>query len=388
MILLFLFQYSLLSGLAPFSCRPQQDTASSIMRRIKEGDFRLEGEAWACVSPAAKTLCKGLLTVDPRRRISMAALTNSAWLSRGASGGSSSSSSGVSLMTPALMICDPTTERCIKQTYDAFHNATREGFRLVPVSASPSKLLQKRKLKQSVSTETTLSSASSDRSSFGSKSSGSGASLSAASAKLWSGAVHAPKAAKESAAEVFSFKGSSVADYLAYLPSSSSSSSPAAAAASSSAVAASGSAPFNLPLSVQVSAFSSHHHHHSSHHHHHPSPPSTAATLLAAYPSPSAAAASAYPLGNSGVSLSVISPPVIRPSAAAASSHAAAVSPAASSGPCSCDGPLTRARKRKQCELHSAVSTAAVHHSSYSAAATAATSGKSKTARLATITIE
>ena len=134
--------YSLLSGMAPFTSRPLHDTASSIMRRIKEGDFRMDGDAWKCVSPAAKTLCKGLLTVDPRKRISMDTLTGSTWL-KGSRTPGLSLSLAPALMTPALMVCDPTTERCIRQTYDAFHNATREGFRLIPVAHSPSKLLQK-----------------------------------------------------------------------------------------------------------------------------------------------------------------------------------------------------------------------------------------------------
>jgi hypothetical protein len=33
------------------------------------------------------------------------------------------------LLTPTLLIAEPATERCLKQAYDAFHNATREGFR-------------------------------------------------------------------------------------------------------------------------------------------------------------------------------------------------------------------------------------------------------------------
>ena len=61
----------MLSGRAPFYSRAKTDSASSIMRRIKEGDFRLEGDAWRYVSSAARNLTKGLLTVDPRKRFSM-----------------------------------------------------------------------------------------------------------------------------------------------------------------------------------------------------------------------------------------------------------------------------------------------------------------------------
>ncbi len=72
----------MLGGTAPFYSRPRVDTASSIMRRIKDGDFRFDGDAWKCVSNTAKTLCKGLLTVDPRKRISMDQLHSAPWLSQ------------------------------------------------------------------------------------------------------------------------------------------------------------------------------------------------------------------------------------------------------------------------------------------------------------------
>ena len=41
-----LFQFAMLSGQAPFYSRTKVDTANTVMRKIKEGDFRLEGEAW------------------------------------------------------------------------------------------------------------------------------------------------------------------------------------------------------------------------------------------------------------------------------------------------------------------------------------------------------
>merc|ERR1712127_330643 len=110
-------------------------------------------------------------------------LCNSPWVAAAAAQGPASQPC---LLTSSLLIAEP-TERCLKQTYDAFHNATREGFRLTPVSSASSKLLQKRKLKQSVSSETSTSSLS-DRSSFGSKSSGS--LTMSSSSKHWSDAVH------------------------------------------------------------------------------------------------------------------------------------------------------------------------------------------------------
>ena len=53
----------MLSGQAPFYSRPRVDTASSIMRRIKEGDFRLDGEVRVVVETATLTkLLTGICT--------------------------------------------------------------------------------------------------------------------------------------------------------------------------------------------------------------------------------------------------------------------------------------------------------------------------------------
>ena len=153
----------MLSGRFPFFSRLKTDSASHVMRRIKEGDFRLEGEAWRCVSSQAKSLTKGLLTVDPRKRLSMEQLRTNPWVM--SAGVSSSLQQTQSLLTTSVLVTEP-LERCLKQTYDAFHNVTREGFRLSPLSSASSKLIQRRKMKQSLSSDT-------DRSSLGSKGSGS-----------------------------------------------------------------------------------------------------------------------------------------------------------------------------------------------------------------------
>ena len=155
----------MLSGRSPFFSRLKTDSASHVMRRIKEGDFRLEGEAWRCVSSQAKSLTKGLLTVDPRKRLSMEQLRSNSWVMSAATTSASLQQQPQSLMTTSVLVTEP-LERCLKQTYDAFHNVTREGFRLSPLSSASSKLIQRRKMKQSLSSDT-------DRSSLGSKGSGS-----------------------------------------------------------------------------------------------------------------------------------------------------------------------------------------------------------------------
>ena len=210
----------MLSGKAPFYSKIKTDSASSIMRRIKEGDFRLEGESWRYVSSAARNLTKGLLTVDPRKRYSMEQLKNNSWIQA-----AQNYCSNQALLTASVLIAEP-TERCLKQTYDAFHNATREGFRLTPVASASSKLLQKRKMKQSVSSDASGSSLS-DRSSFGSKSSGS-MTMTSSSSKHWSDAVHQTSTSSTTTTntsssrpkdlEIFSFKSGHVQQYLSSFP--------------------------------------------------------------------------------------------------------------------------------------------------------------------------
>jgi len=242
--------FAMLSGKAPFYSRNKIDSASSIMRRIKEGDFRLEGESWRYVSSSARSLTKGLLTVDPRKRFSMDQLRNSSWIVS-----AQNYTSSQTLLTASVLIAEP-TERCLKQTYDAFHNATREGFRLTPVASASSKLLQRRKLKQSVSSEASCSSLS-DRSSFGSKSSGS-ITMSSSSSKHWSDAVHHQPVSRPKDLEIFSFKSGHVQQYLSTYP-------PPSRTGTFTHPLTS-RAPLTIPLTVQVPGGSSGTTFNSSHH--------------------------------------------------------------------------------------------------------------------------
>jgi len=246
--------FVMLSGKAPFYSRSKTDSASSIMRRIKEGDIRLEGESWRYVSSSARNLTKGLLTVDPRKRFSMDQLKKSSWVE------SARNFTGHhTLLTSSVMIAE-STERCLKQTYDAFHNATREGFRLTPVTSASSKLLHRRKMKQSLSSEASNSSFS-DRSSFGSKnSSGNGVTVSSSSSKYWSDAVHQTTNARPRDVEIFSFKTGQVQQYLSTFPTS---------RTGTFTHPLTSRTPLNIPLSVQVpggsnggTMFNSSHHSH------------------------------------------------------------------------------------------------------------------------------
>ncbi len=65
LVLLFFYQYTMLSGQVPFQSEKKGMTSShaaDIMHKIKEGDFSLDGEAWKGVSQEAKDLVRGTFT--------------------------------------------------------------------------------------------------------------------------------------------------------------------------------------------------------------------------------------------------------------------------------------------------------------------------------------
>uniref|UniRef100_A0A8C9U8Y5 Ribosomal protein S6 kinase n=1 Tax=Scleropages formosus TaxID=113540 RepID=A0A8C9U8Y5_SCLFO len=143
--------YTMLSGQVPFQSQEKSLThtsAEEIMRKIKQGDFSFEGEAWRNVSQQAKDLIKGLLTVDPSKRIKMCDLRYDAWLQ------AHSQLSSNPLMTPDILSTS---------TASAFGKCKRQGFRLQTVDKAP--LAKRRKMKKtSTGTETRSSSGSSSSS--------------------------------------------------------------------------------------------------------------------------------------------------------------------------------------------------------------------------------
>lgn len=154
--------YTMLSGQVPFQCLEKSLTCTSaeeIMKNIKKGDFSFEGEAWRNVSPEAKDLIKGLLTVDPNKRIKMNSLRYNEWLQ---DGGQLSSNP---LMTPDILgSSGAVVHTFVKATFHAFNKYKREGFRLQNVEKAP--LAKRRKMKKtSTSTETRSSSSESSQSS-------------------------------------------------------------------------------------------------------------------------------------------------------------------------------------------------------------------------------
>jgi len=192
--------YTMLSGRAPFQARSREDSAASIMARIKGGQFDFSGPEWDHVSPQAKNITKGMLTVDPSKRLTMEDLLDNAWLEGGMGG---------LLATPGVLNQSSRgAENAVLQTLNAFHLAHKQGFRLQEVSTA--RLAQRRKLKKS---NDGRSSSSSNFSS--SSSNGSGCSI--------KGSFTSSSASKQSSVDVqeqnfFSFGEARVQEYLSSLP--------------------------------------------------------------------------------------------------------------------------------------------------------------------------
>lgn len=135
--------YTMLSGKAPFQTRHQDETPAGIIKRIKEGEFEFTGQEWDAVSASAKKLIRGLLTVDPRERSTMQSLLKNKWIQ----GNNDRVFSQTPLHTPGVLYSTSNAlQQQLVQTMDAFHRATREGFRLQDVANAP--LAQRRQQKR------------------------------------------------------------------------------------------------------------------------------------------------------------------------------------------------------------------------------------------------
>lgn len=140
--------YTMLCGRAPFHARSRDDSAAAVMARIKGGEFSFDSPAWHEVSTEAKIVTAGLLTVDPRKRLQMIDLRRNPWVQ------GSQNIPQTPLMTPDVL-SSGSAEHNLQTTFNAFHKAHKEGFRLQDVLNA--KLAQRRRLKKS-SSETSSSS--------------------------------------------------------------------------------------------------------------------------------------------------------------------------------------------------------------------------------------
>lgn len=72
--------YTMLSGRGPFQSHPREVSAALVMKRINEGEFCMKGSQWKSVSTEAKEVIKGLLTIDPKKRLTLTQLIDHPWV--------------------------------------------------------------------------------------------------------------------------------------------------------------------------------------------------------------------------------------------------------------------------------------------------------------------
>lgn len=70
----------MLSGEVPFNSITTHRTAEDIVEDITRSKLSYDTPAWKNVSQAAKDLVRGLLTVDPTKRLTIKDLSRNAWL--------------------------------------------------------------------------------------------------------------------------------------------------------------------------------------------------------------------------------------------------------------------------------------------------------------------
>ncbi|KOC68480.1 Ribosomal protein S6 kinase alpha-5 [Habropoda laboriosa] len=132
--------YSMLSGKPPF-----RTGSPDLATRIRAGEIDFDGESWNHVSSLAKEVAKGLLTVDPSKRLTASGLANHPWLAE---------SSSFDVASPFDVVVLDTSSSLLEKP---------EGFRLREVDGA--RLAQRRKLHKRSTSSSVSSSASTTSSS-------------------------------------------------------------------------------------------------------------------------------------------------------------------------------------------------------------------------------
>ncbi|CAF1443830.1 unnamed protein product, partial [Adineta steineri] len=112
--------YTMLSGEVPFNSITAHRTAEEIVEDITRSKLLYDTPAWKNVSQTAKDLVKGLLTVDPSKRLTIKDLSRNAWLR-----GSNVPNTQDHLMTPSIL-CQASRSlivRAVNVTMRAFQKA-------------------------------------------------------------------------------------------------------------------------------------------------------------------------------------------------------------------------------------------------------------------------
>jgi ribosomal protein S6 kinase alpha-5 len=136
--------FTMLSGNVPFHAKNKTESASEIIARIRLADYQF-GPEFDSVSETAKDLVKGLLTVDPKKRLSLIQLANHPWLTQ-------RENTTRELQTPTIL--PSSADESFNETYSAFLTANRDGFQLMDVDTAPL-LVKRRGLKRRLEDPTT-----------------------------------------------------------------------------------------------------------------------------------------------------------------------------------------------------------------------------------------
>ncbi|VDM45580.1 unnamed protein product [Toxocara canis] len=155
--------FTMLSGNVPFHARTKHESATDIMSRIRSAQFSFDAPQWRGISTEAMALITSLLTVDPKKRISLEELQRHPWLLNTAAHNETPLQTPTTLMNshaskllPSLImllhiskyaydyfISRRGAAETFNETLNAFLNANRDGFHLMEVAAAP--LLVKRR---------------------------------------------------------------------------------------------------------------------------------------------------------------------------------------------------------------------------------------------------
>ncbi|CAD5210338.1 unnamed protein product [Bursaphelenchus xylophilus] len=131
--------FTMLSGKVPFHAKTTAESANDIIARIRSAEFSFDDPSFDSVSNMAKDLITGLLTIDPKKRVTLAELCRHPWINMHKK--TNALSEAKQLTTPTLL--PKTAGESFNETITALWSANKAGFHLMDVTTAP--LLVKRR---------------------------------------------------------------------------------------------------------------------------------------------------------------------------------------------------------------------------------------------------
>lgn len=144
--------YTMLSGQVPFDSSTNSITQDVIIEKIRNSNnLEFKEDCWSQISESAKNLCKGLLNVDPKKRMKLKDLTRNEWIR-----------SSASFASNTIQHCvEQNLKIKFNQTFRAYHKAESEGlFKIELKNVFEAPLAQRRYLKRSTSSNASSESSS------------------------------------------------------------------------------------------------------------------------------------------------------------------------------------------------------------------------------------